>query len=146
MEAYAENRKARFDNEILETIEAGLALSGREVKSVRKGSVSLQGSYATLKDNELWLLNADIAPYQAPAGVENPDRKRTRKILVNRKQIDDIEKRMDSEHLAIVPLSLYPKGRYIKLSLGIGRPRKSFDKREAIKKRDIGKEIGRRIK
>mgnify|MGYP003392765268 CR=1 FL=1 len=146
MEAYAENRKARFNNEILDTIEAGLALTGKEVKSVRKGNLSLQGSYATIKDGEAWLLNADITPYQAAAGTEDPDRRRTRKILLNRKQIDEILRRMDSERIVIVPLSVYPKARYIKLSLGIGHPRKSFDKRETIKKRDIGKEIGKRIK
>lgn len=145
MPVFATNRKARYDYDIGQKIEAGVELLGHEVKSVRNGRITLTGSYAIIKNGELWLLNASIPPYQ-PSNVPEYSPERTRKLLVSAKELQEILRKTEAEKLVIVPLSVYSQKRRVKIELGLGRPRKSYDKREAIKKRDMGREIGRRLK
>ncbi|MDD4931210.1 MAG: SsrA-binding protein SmpB [Candidatus Colwellbacteria bacterium] len=145
MPVFATNRKARFDYDIKDTLEAGVVLTGAETKSVRDGKVRLTGSYAVIRGGEAYLLNTDISAYQPQNLVEKTESARTRKLLLNRREIELLAKAIDDK-LSIVPLSFYSKGRVLKLELGIGRSRHDYDKREAIKKKDIGREVGRRIK
>ena len=146
MPVFATNRKARFDYEINDTLEAGVALLGSEVKSIREGKVRLTSSYAIVKNGEVLLFNVEISPYQ-PGNLagEEISPTRNRKLLLNKSEIAILAKAVDDK-MTIVPMSFYSKGKTIKLELGIGRPRKQFDKRETIKKRDISKEVGKRIK
>lgn len=146
MPVFATNRKARYDYDISSTIEAGVELLGHEAKSVREGRIILGGSYGIIKNGELWLLNAEIPPYQPANITSDYEPKRTRRLLISTKELKELSRKIDTEKLTVIPLSAYPKGRYIKIELGLGRSRKDYDKREAIKKRDISREIGRRIK
>jgi len=140
---YAFNRQASHDYEILQKYEAGLALTGAEVKSVKLGRLSLQGAYVILKNNEAFLLNAHIAPYQAanPAAFFEP--LRSRKLLLHKREIREIFQRLQSKRLTLVPLRVYNKNNKIKLEFGLARGKKLFDKRETIKKRETKREISR---
>lgn len=145
MATFATNRKARFDYDIKDTLEAGVALLGSEVKSIRDGRVRLTSSYVIIRSGEAFLINTEISPYQ-PGNISKAiDPTRIRKLLLNKNEIAILAKAID-DRMTIVPISFYSKGKTVKLELGIGRPRRQFDKREAIKKRDIGKEVGKRIK
>ena len=146
MTVYAENRKARFDYEILETLEAGIELLGFEVKSIRTGRAQLAGTFATIQSGELWLLNATISPYQAGNVPADYDPARSRRLLLKRREIEYLAGKMQSEKLTIVPLKLYNKGGLVKLELGVARGKKKYDKRETIKKREVEREIGRTLK
>lgn len=146
MEVYAENRKARFDYEILEIIEAGIELKGFEVKAVKSGKCSIAGSYAVPKGETLWLLNADVPPYQpnnTPAGY---DPKRSRRLLVTREEVREFIGKTKSARLTLVPLRVYNKAGLVKVELGLARPKKKRDKRETIRKREVTKEIARTLK
>jgi len=142
----AENRKARFDYQILESVEAGIELLGIEVKAIRAGQANLTGSFALIRGGELWLTNADIPPYQAKNTAPEYDPKKTRRLLVSKEEIQTLANRLQSEHLTIVPLKLYNKGGLIKIELGLARGKKKADKRETIKRRDVSREVGRRLK
>ena len=145
MSIYAEHSRARFDYEILETFEAGIALKGFEVKAVKSGRCNLSGAFVVPKNDELWLVNADIPPYQpmnTPAGY---DSKRSRRLLLHKKEIVHLIGKKN-EGLTIVPLELYTKGRMLKLKIGLGRRRKKTDKRDVIRKREARKEIARTLK
>jgi SsrA-binding protein len=146
MATFTTNRKASFNYDIRDSLEAGIELLGWEVKSIRNGHADLSGSYAIIRGSEVWLINMDIPPYQPKNTVGEPDTARNRRILLNKKEIAEIVKRTDSDRISIIPLELYGKGSKIKVKLGLGFPRKKSDKREVIKKRDIEKEIGRHIK
>ncbi len=144
--ALAQNRKVTFDYEILEKFTAGLELTGQEVKSVRAGHISLSGAYVTIRGKEAFLLNADIPAYQpknAPADYEST---RARKILLTKAELGELEKAEGTKGLTIVPLSVYNKGRFLKLDLAIARGKKKFDKRESIKKRDVERDLNRKLK
>ncbi len=146
MSRFAENSKARFDYEILETISGGLLLSGNEVKSIRQGKISIVGAFASIRGGEAFLMGANIEPYQPKNIIGEYDRERPRKILLTKgelKKLEDIDK---TKSLTIVPLSVYNKGRYIKIDIGIARGKKKFDKRESIKKRDIERDLKRTLK
>jgi SsrA-binding protein len=143
---HASNKRAYFDYEVLETFEAGLILTGSEVKSIRTGKVSLGGSYALIKGNEAFLINADIPPYQPGNTPQGYDPKRTRKLLLKASEIKELIGKTNKTGLTIVPLRLYNKNRVIKLLLGLARHKKKHDKRETIKKRDVEREIGRTLK
>lgn len=143
---HASNKRAYFDYEILETFEAGLVLTGSEVKSIRSGKVSLGGSYAFIKDDGAYLINADIQPYQPNNTPKGYDSKRSRKILLRASEIKELVGKTHKTGLTIVPLKLYNKNRVIKLLIGLARHKKKHDKRETIKKRDIEREIGRTLK
>ncbi len=146
MSAFATNRKATFNYDIRSSFEAGIELLGWEVKSVRAGRADLSGSYGIVRNGEIWLVNLDIPLYQPKNVAGEPDTSRARRVLLNKKEIAEILRATESERLSIVPLELYGKGSRLKVKLGLGSPRRKSDKREAIKKRDISKEIGQNIK
>lgn len=131
----SENRKAKFDYDVLESLECGLALVGSEVKSLRSGTVSLAESYARVRKGEVFLLNCDIPEY-FDANRFNHKRKRDRKLLLHKREIERFAKRAMEKGLTLVPLRLYFRGGHAKLLLGLCRGKQNFDKRQDIKKRD----------
>jgi SsrA-binding protein len=138
----AQNRKASHDYAILDTVEAGLVLAGTEVKSLRTGKASLQESWATIENGEAWVMQLHIPPYEQ-GNRWNLDPVRKRKLLLHRSQIEKLRKALEQKGQTLVPLKLYfTKGR-AKLLLGVGRGKKSHDKREAIAERDAKREIDR---
>ena len=139
----ATNRQARRDYEILDTFEAGIALQGSEVKSLRESKVQLAESYARIDDGEVWLLGLHIAPYSHSGSADGHLADRSRKLLLHRGEIQRIRMRLDQERLTLVPLSLYFKEGRAKLELGIGRGRRQFDKRQVIAKRDAERDAAR---
>ncbi len=146
MPAYATNREAHHNYEILEKLEAGIVLTGAEVKSVKGGNVSLKGSYASIHNGNLQLLNIHIGRYK-PAGPNRPhDPVRTRRLLVRRTDIDRLIGKIHSAGLTLVPLSVYGKRGLIKVELGLARGKKAYDKRQSIKKKDVQRQIGRAMR
>ncbi|MDP2650960.1 MAG: SsrA-binding protein SmpB [bacterium] len=145
MANYADNSKARFDYEILEKLTAGLELLGLEVKAVKSGRMNLTGSYVLIRGDEAFLTGAEVAPYQPKNTPEGYDRARTRKLLLSKSEINRLKIAEQTKGLTIVPLSVYNKGRYLKLDLAIARGKKKFDKRQAIKKRDVERELKRSL-
>ncbi|MGB2866809.1 MAG: SsrA-binding protein SmpB [Bacteroidota bacterium] len=139
------NRKARHDYEVLETLEAGIVLQGTEVKSLRQGNANLQDSYAIVKNGEVWLFGMHVSPYEH-GSISNHDPRRTRKLLLQKKEIRKIVTKVVEKGLALIPLSVYFKGPYAKVELAIARGKKSYDKREAIKQRDAKRELAQRMK
>ena len=131
---FAENRKARHDYTVLETIECGIVLTGTEVKSVRHGEVSLAGAYAAVLGNELWLLGCDIAAYRF-GNRFNHEPKSQRKLLVHAKEVLDLRLKTEAKGLTLIPLEMYLKGGRIKLRIGVCRGKQLHDKREALKKK-----------
>ena len=142
----ANNPKARFNYELLKTFTAGIELEGREVKSVRSSKMSLTGSYIAVRGGEVFLLGANIAPYQPKNTPKEYDPERNRKLLLSKSEITELAEAENTKGLTIIPLSVYNKGRFLKLDLAIARGKKKFDKRETIKKRDTEREIGRTLK
>ncbi len=139
----AENRKARFNYEIGETLEAGLVLEGSEVKSLRNGKANIAESYASAEGGEMWLINSHIAEY-AQAGRENHEPTRRRKLLLHQKEIGKLAGAIQREGITVVPLSMYFNSRGIaKVKLGIGKGKKLHDKRETEKKRDWNRQKAR---
>ncbi len=137
-----ENKKAFFDYEILDKFEAGVELIGSEVKSIKGGRGNITGSYVKIFDGEAYILGMKIDEYQKNSlGEENKDR--SRKLLLNKSELKKLTKYTDEKGLTIVPLSLYIKNRWIKLSIGVGRGKKKADKRETIKKRDTDRALRR---
>jgi len=136
------NRKARHDYYILEVLEAGIVLTGTEVKSLRQGNANLQDSYAVIKDGEVWLEGMHISPY-AQASVFNHDPRRKRKLLLQKKQIRKLSSRLKEKGLTLVPLSVYFKGAYAKVELALAKGKKLYDKREAIAERESERDIER---
>jgi SsrA-binding protein len=138
----AQNKKASFQYHIEETIEAGLVLLGSEVKSIRDGRASLSDSYAVIKGSEAFLLNSHIA--QCPqASYMNHDPKRTRKLLLHRTQIRRLTGKLNQRGFTLIPLKLYFKAGRAKVELGLCKGKKAFDKREAIKKSEMKRELAR---
>lgn len=133
------NRRARFDYEILETVEAGLALTGTEIKSIRGRRVSLSDSYARQRDGEMWLHNLHIDEY-SPAARNNHDPKRPRKLLLHKRQIEDLARASDQRGLTLVPLRLYIRNHRAKIELGVARGKKRHDKRRALIERERERE------
>ncbi|MBR6387490.1 MAG: SsrA-binding protein SmpB [Thermoguttaceae bacterium] len=132
----SENRKARFDYDILETLECGIALVGSEVKSLRAGTISLSESYARVRDNEVFLVNCDIPEY-IDANRFNHRRKRDRKLLLHKREIQRFAKRALENGLTLVPLKLYFRGGRAKLLVGLCKGKQNYDKRQAMKKQDV---------
>lgn len=146
MTKVVKNRKASFNYEINDRIEAGAELFGFEVKALRGGLGSLEGAYVVVKNGEVFLKNAFIPPYQeknTPAGY---DPRRLRKLLLKKSEIFDIEEQKKGQSLTLIPISWYNKNRRMKLQIGLGKSKKKFDKRETIKKRDQERDLGRRLK
>lgn len=139
------NKKAFFDYLLQERLEAGINLTGAEVKAVRLGHADLAGSFVKINGNEAYLLNAKIFPYKY-ARPENYDEKRTRKLLLHKKEIISLKAKIEGPGLTIVPISLYTKASHIKLEIAIGKAKKRIDKRAAIKKRDQERALAEEIK
>ncbi len=139
------NRKAYHDYHIQETIQAGIALKGSEIKSIREGRVNLGDAYARPENGELWLLNSHIASYDA-ASYNTHEPLRPRKLLLHRKEINTLTGKVVQRGLTLVPLKLYIKHGIAKLELGVGKGKRVYDKREAIARRDTEREIDRALK
>ena len=143
----AKHKKALFNYEILEKLEAGIALSGAEVKSVKLKQISLKGSFVTFTNDEPFLVNAYITPYKTAKKSQvsyNPERKR--KLLMHKKEINRLRGKIEAEGLTITPISVYTKNNLIKVEIGLARGKKKYEKRETIKKRDIDRRIKERMK
>ncbi|MGV7975594.1 MAG: SsrA-binding protein SmpB [Anaerolineaceae bacterium] len=136
------NRKARFEYFLLETFEAGLALKGTEIKSIRKGQISLQEAYVRTDGKQAWLVGAHVAPYEhASASQHDPDRER--KLLLHKREIRELWDAVRIKGMTIVPVRVYLKAGRAKLELAIAKGKKQYDKREAIKQKDIEREESR---
>lgn len=144
--AYAINKKARFDYELLEKFEAGMKLKGYEVKSIKNNRASLRGAFVIIRGGEAYLVNASIPAYQENNIPESREEERTIKLLLNQKELDHLFGISQQKGLTLVPIKLYNKKGLIKLEFAVARGRKKHDKRETIKKRDTEREIGRRFK
>lgn len=142
----SDNRQARYLYEILETYEAGIELTGTEIKSIRGGRVNLQDGYGLIRNGEAWLLNVHISPYQASGQYFNHEPRRTRKLLLHRLEITKLIGKVEQKGLTLVPLKMYLKGSWAKVTLGLGKGKKLYDKRETIKERDDKREMARMMK
>jgi len=145
MKIFSENRKAYFNYKILEKFEAGLVLLGTEVKSIKLGRINLAGSYVILKNDEFFLIGAKVPAYQPKNAPADYNSERPRKLLLNKKEINYLVGKAKERGLALIPLKVYEKGGKLKLEFGIGKGKKKFDKREKIKKREIDREINRKL-
>ncbi len=141
-----DNRKARYLYEILETYEAGIELLGTEVKSIRAGKVNLADGYALIRNGEACLLNVHISPYEGSGAYFNHDPRRTRKLLLHKKEISKLIGQVEQKGLTLVPLKMYFKGSWIKIAIAVGKGKKLHDKREDIKRRDDQREMARAMK
>ncbi len=139
---FAENRKARHDYTVLDQLECGIELSGTEVKSIRRGGVSLAGSYAAVLGGELWLVGADISAYEF-GNRFNHDPKRNRKLLVHAKEVIDLKLKTEAKGLTLVPLKVFLKRGRIKVELGVCRGKALHDKRETLKKKALRRDLER---
>ncbi len=146
MANYAENRKTRFDYEILEKYETGIELLGTEVKSIRGGKMSLEGAFVIIRGGEAFLINSNIPPYQMKNSPPDYDPLRNRKLLLTKKEIGELAASEKNKSLTIVPISVYNKNRKIKVEVALVKGKKKHDKRETIKKRETDIEIRRQIK
>lgn len=141
------NKKASFNYEILEKYTGGLSLFGFEVKAIKKNvGGSISEAYVKIKGDEIFLVGAHIPPYQPKNTPTEYDPYRERKILLSRKEIEELKKKVRESSLTIVPISLYNKGRYVKIDIALARGKKNVDKRQSIKKRDMERDLGRRLK
>lgn len=141
----ATNKQARRNYEISETFEAGIQLRGAEVKSLRESKVTIADAYARFEDGELWLVALHIAPYSRASTHVAADATRKRKLLMHRYELDRLNSRTDQDQLTLVPMALYFKDSRAKLELGLGKGRKTVDKRQMIAKRDADREARREL-
>jgi SsrA-binding protein len=141
----AENRRARYDYEFLERIEAGLVLSGTEVKAAREGNVQLAGSYAEVRDGEAWLVGASIAEYDS-GGTFSHEPERDRKLLLHRREIDSLYGKVRERGLTLVPTRMYFKDGRAKVELALARGKERYDKRRAIADRDAKRQVERALR
>lgn len=152
MKVLAENRKAKFEHDILEKFEAGLVLLGQEVKSIKTGRISIKGSYVVLRQSakgvlpEVYLVGANIPPYQPKNAPKDYEPERSRKLLLTKSEIKHLIGKTKEKGLTLIPLKVYTKYAKIKLEFGIGKGKKKPDKREQIKKRDTDRIIERELK
>jgi len=143
-ETVALNRRARHDYEIMETYEAGLVLTGTEIKSVRAHKADIKDAYAAVERGEAWLHNMHISPYE-PGSRDNPSTRRTRKLLLHRREINRLLGRAIEKGLTVIPLKLYLERGYAKIELGLARGRRQWDKRQAIAEREAKREQQRAL-
>lgn len=146
MSTFIDNRKAHFNYEVVEKFEAGIELLGFEVKSIRAGQANLAGAFCIARGGEVFIISMHITPYQAGNTPKDYDPDRNRKLLLNKKEIAQLADADKAKGLTLVPLSLYSKGRRIKVEIAIAKGKKLHDKRESIKKRDTDREIRRSLK
>jgi SsrA-binding protein len=141
----ATNRQARYRFELLDRLECGIVLVGSEVKALRQGSAQLKDAYAQVRDGELWLYNLHIPPY-APAARDNHEPERPRKLLAKRREIDRLVGQQQEKRLTLVPTRIYFKGPHAKVEVSLARGKDRFDKRQAIKERDVKREMQRALR
>lgn len=139
------NKKARYDYELLDKYEAGIVLTGTEIKSIRKGSANLKDSYAVIKNGEIFLLNMHISAYKE-GNIFNHDETRTRKLLLHKSEIKKINDKISIKGLTLVPVRLYFERGKAKIELAVARGKHTYDKKETIKQRDIEREMKKSIK
>ena len=139
------NKKAYFDYFIEEEIEAGIVLKGTEIKSIRDGKANIKDCYAIIKNNEVFLLNMYIDKYD-DASIFNHDERRTRKLLLNKKEILKLRDKVEISGYTLVPIKLYLKNNKVKILIGVAKGKKNYDKRESIKEKDIKREIDKSLK
>jgi SsrA-binding protein len=142
----AQNRKARHDYTILETFECGIALKGSEVKSLRLGQVQLRDAYARVDDGEMWLHGVHVAPYSYSSGFGAVDPDRPRKLLMHRREINELAGRTQQESLTLIPLAIYFLDGRAKVELALARGRHTYDKRHAIAQRDAARDVDRAVR
>lgn len=140
----AENRKARHDYTVLETVECGIVLTGTEVKSARRGGISLAGSFAAVLKGELWLVGADISSYEY-GNRFNHDPKQNRKLLVHAREISQLRMKSEAKGLTLVPLKVYLKRGKVKVEIGVCRGKAVHDKRDALKRKALKRELERSV-
>jgi len=141
----AQNKKARHDYFIEDTLECGIALQGTEVKSIRNGQLNLKDSYAQVKNGELFVVGMHVSPY-AQGNIYNHDPFRTRKLLAHKREITRLGKEQQTDGMSLIPLSLYLKDGKVKVELAVAKGKKLYDKRHSIAARDAGREMERRMK
>ena len=146
METLAENKKAFFDYEILETYQAGIVLNGQEVKSIKSGRMSLKGSFVVFKENEVFLLNAQVPPYQPNNIYGEYDSNRSRKLLLRKSEINELIGKSHQKGLTMVPLKVYNHKGKVKIEFALCKGKRKADKREKIKNREADREIQRSLK
>ncbi len=139
------NRRARYDYLITETYEAGIVLTGTEIKSIRLGNANIKDSYAIIRKEEIFLLNMHISSYDK-GNIFNHEENRTRKLLMHKKEIKKIKDKIEISGFTLIPLKVYFKNNIAKIELGLAKGKKNYDKREAIKERDIKLEIAKKYK
>jgi SsrA-binding protein len=143
MPTLATNRKAKFDYERLDSYEAGLVLSGQEVKSIRDGGAKIDTGHIVVRKDELWLIGANIAPYKRVSKLEDYDPAQSRKLLMHKKETKQLIGKLSEKGLTAIPISLYTRGNRIKLELWLARGKKAFEKKQKIKERDINRDAQR---
>ncbi len=143
MQVYSENKKATFEYEILEKYEAGLVLQGQEVKSIKTGHINLAGSYVVIRGTEPFLIGAKVPPYQPKNAPVDYNPEQERKLLLNKKEIDYLMGRVAERGFSLIPLKVYEQSGRIKLEFGLAKGKKKFNKKEAIKTRDLDRQIQR---
>jgi SsrA-binding protein len=141
----ARNKRARFDYEIIENWEAGVMLTGTEVKSLRAGRATINDAFGVVKDGEIWLINMHVSPYEQ-GNQFNHDPDRTRKLLLHSREVKRLIGSLDRKGLTLVAMELYFKGSFAKVRLGLGRGKKTHDKRESIKQRETARELARIVR
>lgn len=141
----AQNKKARHDYTIVETIEAGIVLQGTEIKSIRNSRINLKDGFVRIRNGEAFLVNVHISPYEQ-GNIFNHDPLRTRKLLLHKKQIDKLYGEMKQQGMSIVPLKVYLKDGYAKVLIGLAKGKKQYDKRESLKRKDQDRQIARAMK
>ena len=139
------NRSANYNYQVLNTIEAGIVLKGTEIKSIRDGKANLRDSYAIIKNNEVFILNMHISEYRE-GNIFNHSETRTRKLLLNKKEIFKLRDKVNLDGLTLIPLKLYFKENKAKILLGVCKGKKNYDKRESIKKKDLDREVKKQYK
>ncbi len=142
----SDNRQARYLYEILETFEAGIELKGTEVKSIRQGKANLKDGYALIRNGEAWLINVHISPHQTTGEYFNHDPRRTRRLLLHRGELRKLIGKVEEKGLTLVPLKMYLKRGWVKISLGLAKGKKLYDKREDLRKRQDQREMQRAMK
>lgn len=146
MTDYARNKKASFDFELLDKYEAGVALLGTEVKSIRGGQGKLEGAHVVVRGGEAYLVGASIPPYQKANAPKGYDSERARKLLLSRKQLLELLTASEKQGLTVVPIRWYNNGQKLKLEIAVAKGKKKFDKRESIKRRDVERDLRRELK
>lgn len=140
----AQNRKARYDFTIIDTVEAGMVLTGTEIKSIRAGKINLKDGFAHIRNGEVYLVNVHIAPFEQ-GNIFNHEPTRTRKLLMTKKQIERLHVEIKSSGYTLVPLKVYIKNGYAKVLIGLAKGKKQYDKRETLKRKDQERDMKRRL-